>query len=152
MPRTDDVGDRDFADGDIAIVRLAMTKNQLATVYRSYIDCLNRQDWRRLGEFVEETVEYNGRGVGLAGYRAMLEGNYAEIPDLRFHLELLTVEPPRVAARLLFDCTPTAEFLGLPVDGKRVSFAENVFYEFEGEKIRRVWSIVDKGAIEAQIG
>jgi len=125
--------------------------NDLASVYRGYIDCLNARDWFRLGDFVGEDVEYNGETVGLAGYRAMLERDYREIPDLRFNIELLVSQPPFVAARLNFDCTPTGRFLGIDVDGRRVSFTENVFYEFDRETICKVWSVIDKAAIERQL-
>ncbi len=37
------------------------------------------------------------------------------------------------------------------MNGRRVNFAENVFYRFEGGKVAEVWSVVDKGAIEAQL-
>jgi predicted ester cyclase len=30
-------------------------------------------------------------------------------------------------------------------------FSENVFYEYKDEKIWRVWSVIDKGAVEAQL-
>jgi predicted ester cyclase len=50
-----------------------------------------------------------------------------------------------------FDCAPKGTFLDLPVNGKRIRFAENVFYEFRDAKIARVWSVIDKAAIEAQI-
>jgi predicted ester cyclase len=56
-----------------------------------------------------------------------------------------------LAARLAFDCTPKGEFLGLPVNGRRVAFTENVFYEFRDGKIAQVWSVIDKAAIEAQL-
>lgn len=125
--------------------------NDLASVYRGYIDCLNARDWFRLGDFVGEDVEYNGEAVGLAGYRAMLERDYREIPDLRFNIELLVSQPPFVAARLNFDCTPTGRFLGIDIDGRRVSFTENVFYEFDRETICKVWSVIDKAAIERQL-
>ena len=46
---------------------------------------------------------------------------------------------------------PKGKFLGLSVDGRSVSFAENVFYEFKRSKIASVWSIIDKAAIEAQL-
>jgi predicted ester cyclase len=52
---------------------------------------------------------------------------------------------------LNFDCTPKDTFLGLHVNGRRISFAENVIYEFLGGKIREVWSVIDKAAIEAQL-
>lgn len=128
-----------------------MDRADLADLYRNYIACLNRQDWPALGQFVHDDVARNARPFGLARYRAMLERDFREIPDLRFNIELLICDPPRIAARLKFDCMPVGTFLGLAVNGKRVSFYENVFYEFSDGKIRQVWSIVDKTAIEAQL-
>ncbi|WP_063684227.1 ester cyclase [Bradyrhizobium stylosanthis] len=128
-----------------------MTGDDLANLYRAYIACLNRQDWPALGQFVHHDVAHNARPLGLAGYRTMLEQDFREIPDLRFNIELLISESPRIAARLKFDCTPVGTFLGLAVNGRRVSFCENVFYEFREGKIRQVWSVIDKAAIEAQL-
>jgi predicted ester cyclase len=123
----------------------------LAGVYRDYIACLNKQDWPKLGQFVHDEVIHNGRRIGLSGYLAMLERDFDEIPDLYFNIQMLIADPPYVASRLGFDCTPKGVFLGLCVSGKRVSFAENVIYEFRDEKIVEVWSIIDKAAIEAQL-
>ena len=81
----------------------------------------------------------------------MLERDFEEIPDLQFNIELMVCEPPFVASRLRFDCRPKGLFLDLPVNGKRVVFAENVFYQFRGGKIAEVWSVIDKAAIEAQL-
>lgn len=129
-----------------------MTSAGLADIYRGYIACLNKQDWPNLGRFVREDIRYNGERIGLAGYQAMLEGDFQAIPDLYFDIQLLISEPPRVASRLRFDCTPRGMLFGLPINGKRVQFAENVFYEFMGGRIERVWSIIDKAAIQAQLG
>jgi predicted ester cyclase len=128
-----------------------MTNGDLSDLYRNYIACLNKQDWPNLGQFVHEDVHYNGERIGLSGYREMLIGDFRAIPDLAFDIQLLISEPPRVASRLRFDCTPTAILFGLPVNGKRVSFAENVFYEFRDQRIQKVWSVIDKAAIEAQL-
>ncbi|MEY9514687.1 putative ester cyclase [Bradyrhizobium elkanii] len=81
----------------------------------------------------------------------MLEGDFRDIPDLRFNIELLVSDASHVASRLAFDCSPKGRFLGLAIDGRRVSFAENVFYEFRDGKIVQVWSVIDKAAIEAQL-
>jgi predicted ester cyclase len=128
-----------------------MTKGELSELYRRYIACLNQRDWSSLDEFVDDDVRRNGERIGLAGYREMLERDVEEIPDLVFDIRLLVVDPPHVASRLAFNCAPKAKFLGLDVNGKRVSFAENVFYEFRGRKIETVWSVVDKAAIETQL-
>ncbi|AVX14618.1 Predicted ester cyclase [Streptococcus pneumoniae] len=114
-----------------------MNKTDLAERYRGYIACLNEQDWPGLGTFVHDEVHYNGQRVGLAGYRAMLENDFRTISDLRFDVQQLIVDPPQVACRLQFDCTPTGILFDLPVNGRRV---------------REVWSVIDKAAIAAQIG
>jgi predicted ester cyclase len=130
---------------------LFMTKEELRDRYHGYIGCLNRQDWSRLGDYVADEVQRNGDAVGLTGYRTMLEGDFAAIPDLSFKIDFIVSEPPYVAARLIFDCTPKGELFGLPVNGKRVSFTENVFYRFTNEKIETVWSVIDRAAIRAQL-
>ena len=127
-----------------------MTDTDLATRYRAYIDCLNRQDWPALGEYVSDNVIHNDRPLGLAGYRAMLEQDFRDIPDLRFDIRLLVCEPPRIYA----GCASPVRRAGrswAAVDGRKVTFCENVFYEFHDGKIRQVWSVIDKAAIEAQL-
>lgn len=127
-----------------------MTSN-LADIYSDYIACLNAQDWENLDHFVHPDVVHNARPLGLHGYRSMLEADYRAIPDLRFAIEFLVIDPPKLAARLAFNCTPVGEFLGLAVNGTRLCFAENVFYGFEDGRIHEVWSVIDKAAIEAQL-
>ena len=105
-----------------------MTKAGHSRIYRDYIDCLNRQDWPSLGRFVHDEVVHNDQRIGLSGYREMLERDFCEIPDLYFDIQLLIADSPYVASRLRFHCTPRAKFLGLPVNGRQVSFTENVIY------------------------
>jgi|SRR6516225_4123670 predicted ester cyclase len=128
-----------------------MTDTELADLYRDYIACLNRRDWPALGQFVAHDLLHNGKPLGLAGYRAMLEKDVEDIPDLEFSVAMVTCDPPNVAARLAFDCTPTGQFQGLAVNGKQVQFTETVFYEIRDRRIATVWSAIDKAAIEAQL-
>jgi predicted ester cyclase len=128
-----------------------LSKPDLPKIYRDYIDCLNRQDWSSLSRFVHDDVHHNGRALGVSGYRKMLEADFEAIPDLHFDVRLLIADPPHVACRLHFDCTPSGMLFGLPVNGRRVQFSENVFYTFEGEKIEQVWSVIDTAAINEQL-
>ncbi len=123
----------------------------LQEFYGAYIDCLNRQDWDELGRYVADDVKHNGRPFGLSGYRSMLIKDFEGIPDLRFVIDRLACDPPLVAARLMFNCSPKGRFLGLEINGRRITFAENVFYEVKGGKIADVFSVIDKSAIENQI-
>ena len=128
-----------------------MTTVDLAKTYRAYIACLNNQDWGNLGRFVQDDVRRNSTTLGLGGYRRMLEDNFEQIPNLHFEIQILVAEPPHIAARLWFDVTPKGQFLGIPVNGRRVTFAENAFYEFREGRIQEVWSVIDKAAIEDQL-
>ncbi len=128
-----------------------MIKADLSNIYRDYIDCLNKQNWPKLEQFVHDEVHYNGQRIGLPGYREMLEKDFREIPDLHFNIQLLISDPPYIASRLTFECSPKGKFLGLLVNGTEISFTENVFYEFGKDKIERVWSVIDKAVIETQL-
>lgn len=123
----------------------------LLTIYHNYLACLNSQTWGQLEIFVCDRVCYNGEEIGLAGYRSMLEQNYRDIPDLYFKEELIVVDSSFVACRLKFNCTPKGMFMGLPVNARKIQFAENVFYKFKDNKIKEVWSVIDKAAIEKQL-
>lgn len=128
-----------------------MTRDEITDLYHGYIDCLNRQDWDDLHRYVGNDVRHNGKKLGLNGYKAMLVEDFKAIPDLCFNIERLVCDPPMIASRLVFDCTPVATLFDLPVDGRRVQFSENVFYEIGDSTIRAVWSVIDKAAVAAQL-
>lgn len=122
-----------------------------ASMYKQYIACLNARAWNELGEFVAADVIHNGRPLGVEGYRAMLEENFRDIPDLHFNVDLVVANETHVASRLRFDCTPVQAFLGVPVNGRRVVFYEHAFYTLREGKIAEVFSVIDKTAVEAQV-
>ena len=128
-----------------------MTREEIIHAYREYIACLNRQDWDNLHRYVDAQVTYNGERIALAGYRDMLIGDFEAIPDLSFKVSRLVCDPPLIASSLVFDCIPVGLLFDLPVNGKRVRFTENVFYEFRNGRILEVWSVIDKAAIDAQV-
>lgn len=68
-----------------------------------------------------------------------------------FQAELIVADGCFVASRLNFDCTPARAFLGLPVNGRRIRFSENIFYRFVDLRIAQAWSIIDKAGIESQL-
>ncbi|WP_422745400.1 ester cyclase [Mycobacterium sp. WMMD1722] len=119
----------------------------LVSIYRDYLACLNARRWDQLGRFVAEDVSYNGQTLGLSGYRSMLEADVHAVPDLRFTPQLLLADADVVSCRLFFECTPQRTFLGIEPTGRRIAFAEHVFYRFDGRRIAEVWSLIDKDAV-----
>lgn len=128
-----------------------MQNKKLSAIYSAYLACLNHQEWENLGNYVADHVAYNGHCIGYAGYLHARQDEFRTIPDLHFSAQLLIADEATVACRLDFNITPSGDFLGLPVNGKRISFAEHAFYEFENGKIAKVWSVLDQAAIESQL-
>ena len=124
----------------------------LDRVYRDYIAALNERRLDDLDQFVHDRLVYNGEEWTREQYRARLADDVRAIPDLRYDVQLLVAGPDRVACRIWFDCTPRGSFLGVDVDGRRVSFAEHVFYRFRGNRIEQVWSLIDVEGIRRQLG
>lgn len=122
-----------------------------ARMYKQYIACLNARAWNELDAFVTADVVHNGRPLGVNGYRAMLEENFRDIPDLYFNADLVVANKSHVASWLRFDCTPVHKLLGIPVNGRRVVFYEHAFYTIREGKIAEVFSVIDKAAVEAQV-
>lgn len=105
-----------------------MTDAELETPYRRYIGYLNDRRTDELGEFVQDGLTCNGKSLTRQDYQNLIAADVATIPDLYLDVRLLVVNGNRVAARIVFDCTPQRTFRGLEPAGKKVSFAEYVFY------------------------
>lgn len=128
-----------------------MIEFDLSARYLAYLKVLNERRFDDLVDFVHEAVTYNDEVLTRRQYQDLLERDVSEIPDLYFDVGKLVVAEDQVACRLLFDCTPRSAFLGLPTNGRRIVFAEHVFYRFAGGRIAQVWSLIDRMAIERQL-
>ncbi|VDC04475.1 unnamed protein product [Peniophora sp. CBMAI 1063] len=109
--------------------------------YRNYINHLNERKLD-LSEFVADEMVHNNRRFTRKEFEAMLADDMESFPDLYFNLHMVLVTGDRVASRILFKATQVKEWRGKKPDGKTVEFEELVFYRFEGNKIKEVWSIV----------
>ena len=123
---------------------------ELELVYRDYIDALNERRFEDLSQFVHPQLVYNDAAITREQYVAMLVDDVRAIPDLHYVNDLLLVDDELVSARLWFDCSPQGRFLGIETDGRRMAFAEHVFYRLRDRRIERVWSLLDTDAIRAQ--
>jgi predicted ester cyclase len=125
--------------------------DDLEDVYRAYIAALNERRLDDLDRFVHDRLTYNGEEWTREQYRARLAEDVRTIPDLHYEIRLLVPGPGHVACRLWFDCTPRRRFLGIDTGGRRVSFAEHVFYRFRDRRIEDVWSLIDADGIRRQL-
>ena len=128
-----------------------MTDLRLEARYRAYLAALNERRLDDLADFVADDLTYNGEPMTRRRYRDMIAADIAAIPDLVFAADVVVTAGDRVACRLVFDCTPQHEFLGFTPNGRRLVFAEHVFYRFRAGRIAEVSSLIDRPAIERQL-
>ena len=119
--------------------------------YRAYLDVLNERRLDDLEHFVRDELTYNGEPLTRKQYQDLIAADIAAIPDLVYDAHLVVASGDQVACRLVFDCTPRQEFLGFTPDGRRLVFAEHVFYRFRDGRIAAVSSLIDRAAIAAQL-
>lgn len=119
--------------------------------YRTYLDVLNERRLDDLEHFVQDKLTYNGKPLTRKQYQNLIATDIAAIPDLVYDAHLIVASGDQVACRLVFDCTPRHEFLGFTPDGRRLVFAEHVFYRFRDGRIAAVSSLIDRAAIAAQL-
>ncbi|HLU57045.1 MAG TPA: ester cyclase [Pseudonocardia sp.] len=124
----------------------------LEATYLAYLDALNERRFDDLVDHVRDELTYNGERLTRRRYADMIAADARAVPDLRFDPHLLVATDDTVACRLWFTCTPTSTFFGCAPTGRPISFAEHVFYRYEGGRIAHVWSLIDRPAIAAQLG
>ena len=128
-----------------------MTNAALKGIYRAYLDALNERRLDDLVYYVHDELTYNGDTMTRSQYQALIAADIAAIPDLTFDARIIVADDDRVACRIVFDCTPQDEFLGFFPNGRRLSFAEHVFYDFRDGRIAPVSPLIDRFAIRQQL-
>ena len=128
-----------------------MTSTDLEAHYRAYLTALNERRLDDLVHYVDDELTYNGSAMTRRRYRDLLAADVVAVPDLVYDPHIVVVSGDRVACRLVFDCHPEREFLGFTPDGRRLVFAEHVFYRFRDGRIAEVSSLIDRAAIAAQL-
>jgi predicted ester cyclase len=124
-----------------------MNDAALENHYRDYLRALNERRFDDLAGFVHDELTYNDEPMTRREYQDLIAADVAAVPDLTYVAGLLVVSGEQVACRLTFDCTPVAEFQGVAPTGRRIAFAEHVFYRFHEGRIAHVWSLIDRDAI-----
>ena len=98
-----------------------------------------------------DTLSYSGETLTRDRYAALLATDPDAIPDLVYDAQIIVATTDRLACRLLFVCTPRRPFLGFTPNGRQLTFAEPVFYDFRDGRITAVTSLIDRFAIQSQL-
>ncbi len=99
---------------------------------------------------VHDELTYNDTTLTRDQFANLLHEDVRTIPDLRYEVRSMVADDARIAARLWFSCTPRRPFRGVDTGGRRVAFAERVFYELVDGRIRKIDSLIDVDSVRQQ--
>jgi predicted ester cyclase len=93
-----------------------------------------------------------GMPPDLAGYKQVMSGFRAALPDLRITAEDLVAEGDKVGLRLDVRGTQTGTMMGIPPTGKAVAISELHLYRIDGGRIVERWALFDGLGLLQQVG
>ena len=93
-----------------------------------------------------------GQAIGPEGIKPIFRMLISAFPDLSTEISEVLAEAGRAAARVIVTGTHRGDLFGVPASGKFVRFALHEFHEFEGDRLRRTYHLVDLFGLFTQIG
>jgi steroid delta-isomerase-like uncharacterized protein len=98
------------------------------------------------------TAQVNGQAMDLAGHTQMAGAFYAAFPDLNHVIEDTVADDEKVAVRVVALGTHSAELMGIPASGKRVSIEIMAILWIEHGKVTELRVVFDQLGFLKQIG
>jgi steroid delta-isomerase-like uncharacterized protein len=134
-----------------------MSEQQNMELMRQIYDVISTGDVDRADELLaEDLIEHEdqppGSPEGREGFKDFVRRMKAGFPDLKCHIEDMTVDGDKVWARARLAGTHQGEFMGVPATGKRVEFEVIDIGRFENGKGVEHWGVSDAMSLMAQIG
>ena len=107
---------------------------------------------RMAPDFIINLAELPGPQHGREVWRQGFEMMRHAFPDLQAHVDDIFGAGDKVAVRLRFRGTHSAEFLGIPATGRAVEYVSHEFYRIAGGLIAEEWICSDTATLLRQLG
>jgi steroid delta-isomerase-like uncharacterized protein len=126
-------------------------------IARDYIEqVFNQHKPDQAADFVTDDVVWHGGGLGditgPEGLVGLLESFIGALPDLVAAEQDIVAENDLVVVRLIVSATVKGSLLGVPADGKAVSWSAVDIYRITDGKISEEWAADDVASIMIQVG
>ena len=111
------------------------TEQNKAVVRRFITEVLTGRNIGLADELLAPNYVNRMMGTDLAGFKAMVAGLRAALPDIRFEIENLVAEGDAVVARFTMEATHTGSLMGESPTGKKFSARGLTYYRLANGRI-----------------
>lgn len=109
-----------------------------------------------VGDAVAETMIFHEGGatrtLSLDDLKRAMARWRSGFPDLVFEMHQLVVSGDLAAARLTMHGTHLGLWRDRPATGRRIAVEHMFFFRFQDGRIVEIWEMLDRGALDAQLG
>ena len=120
-----------------------------------YAEIWDKKNFDEIPRVLHEDVSFRGSlgqvKHGHDGFKDYVNAVHAGLSDYTCTIDDLVVQPGKVFARMTFAGIHSADFMGYPATGKRVSWAGAALFSFSGDKVSDIWVLGDLKSLEAQL-
>lgn len=135
---------------------MSIAENNITQARRFSQGVLTEHQLDQLDQFVhEDYVEENpipGQRPGREGLREFLAAMFTAFPDLRWTIQDIIAQDDKVAEWSIWEGTHTAEFMGIPATGRRVSVEAWTFDRYQDGRFISSRIIMDQFGLLQQLG
>ena len=101
-------------------------------------------------DWVDDALQ-PGQALGDAGFTPVIQYFRATMPDLHVENLDITASGDRVVVRSIISGTPVSAFLGVPPNGKKISFRAIDIHQIKNGQIVYTWHLEDLFSAAAQL-
>jgi len=125
------------------------------TARQFFDDVYNQGNMDSIDSLLTPGFVYHARGEDVEGnenFRKWISSDRAAFPDMRFTMVDSIAESGKVASTFVVEGTHEKEFRGISATHKKFETVGVTVFQFEGNKIKEAWVVVDGLSAALQIG
>ncbi|TRX88338.1 hypothetical protein FHL15_010776 [Xylaria flabelliformis] len=127
--------------------------SDIASTYRSWLDCINQRDWNGLVKYMHSTYMYNGKEFTPNGFAEFVQWESKRFAGYTITVDTIIVddEAQCLACRLYSKGAPTEKMFDCEPTGQGIYFVEHHLVWFRGGKISQTLYTLDIRSVRRQL-
>ena len=133
---------------------MSLSASELEAAYKAVQRCLGEQRWDDVLQYVDSTLDYNGRQISPKDWVDYLKDGYAKgcVSESTESALIVDEEQQCVVVRLCLMATPTAPIMGLsPPAGRKMFLRSHSSTWFKNGKYSKVRAVSDSTLLRKQL-
>ena len=127
------------------------SRDELKSLYWSYLDACNAHDVDRMSTFYSPTITVNDSPMDTADVAVQFAPIFSAFPDWHWEVKNLAIDNDLVSLHFSVTGTHRATFEGIAATNRRVAISEFTIYRVEDGKFAAVWDLADMGELVRQL-